>query len=63
MEIVMALGLALSTWSIGVIFGAWAERCSWKSQLIARNLAHYDPKTGKWTWNEGLPVNPEQKEG
>ncbi len=30
------------------------EKKSWQRELIRRNLALYDPITGKWRWREDL---------
>ena len=40
---------------IGSIFGALLDRCvhdKYREEAIKHGAAHYDQKTGKFTWND-----------
>lgn len=41
---------------LGIKDGKNEEKLKWQKQLIARDLAQYNPTTGEWEWKENKPV-------
>lgn len=40
--------------AIGIVIGSIATSSQANSDAVAHNAAHYDSKTGKFTWNDEI---------
>lgn len=60
-NLIIAFGGLLVGFLAGWVIWPEIELRRWQRELIRRNLALYDPITGKWRWREDLDVATHQE--